>query len=124
MAMSSSPITTIKWVWWIFLLFAPVIAIMLLGVGSSALPVGLVSTSIPVYLTHRLLQNEWKTRTLVMPLFAGFAVAAVLLAFADPSQRTAMYIPSWVPSVLGFYFMSAPLLITSCVLVELHRVRL
>jgi hypothetical protein len=50
------------------------------------------------------------------------AVAAVIIVFTDPSKSTAMYIPYWVSTVLGFYFMTAPLVMTAFVLVELHRV--
>jgi hypothetical protein len=33
-----------------------------------------------------------------------------------------MYVPEWLSSVVGFYFMAAPLFLAACVLVELHRV--
>jgi hypothetical protein len=35
-----------------------------------------------------------------------------------------MHIPAWVSSIFGFYFMGAPLLMTGCVLFELHKVNL
>ncbi len=118
----SNPLTTGKFVWWIFLLFAPLLALLLLSWGAPALPVTLVVTAIPVFLTHRLLKREWKTRHIVLLLFAASVVAAVIVAFTDPAQSTAMHIPEWVSSVFGFYFMAAPVLIAACVLVELHKV--
>ena len=120
----SEPLTTSKFVWWIFILFVPLLALALLSWGAPALPVALVVTAIPIYLTHRLLRSEWKTRQIVMLLFAASTVAAVIVAFTDPAQETAMHIPGWVSSIFGFYFMAAPLFMAACVLVELHRVKL
>lgn len=122
--MTSSPVTTSKWVWWIFLLIAPVLAILLLNVGARALPVGLVVTAIPIFLTWRLLGTRWRTLAIVRILYAVLVAATVVLAFSDASSSAAMYIPEWLGSVLGFYFIAAPLLLAGCVLFELHRVKL
>lgn len=122
--MTSSPVTTSKWVWWIFLLIAPVLAILLLNVGARALPIGLVVTAIPIFLTWRLLGTRWRTLAIVRILYAVLVAATVVLAFSDASSSAAMYIPEWLGSVLGFYFIAAPLLLAGCVLFELHRVKL
>jgi hypothetical protein len=119
---TSSQLTTSKRVWWSFLLFVPLLAVLLLSVGAPALPVSLIATAIPIYVTHRLLQSEWRSRRVVTPLFVLSVVAAVVIVFTDPSKSTAMYIPYWVSTVLGFYFLTAPLVMTAFVLVELHRV--
>jgi hypothetical protein len=119
---TSSQLTTTKRVWWVFLLLVPLLAVVLLSVGAPALPLSLTATAIPIYITHRLLQGEWRSRRVVTPLFVMSAVAAVIIVFTDPSKSTAMYIPYWVSTVLGFYFMTAPLVMTAFVLVELHRV--
>jgi hypothetical protein len=119
---TSSQLTTSKRVWWSFLLFVPLLAVLLLSVGAPALPVSLMATAIPIYVTHRLLQGEWRSRRVVTPLFVLSVVAAVVIVFTDPSKSTAMYIPYWVSTLLGFYFMTAPLVMTAFVLVELHRV--
>ena len=124
MLKSSSPNTTGKWVWWFFLLIAPVLAALLLTLGAAALPVGVIVTAIPVYVTHRLLGDTWKTRRIILALFALLVAAAVIIAFTDPDKPSAMYIPSWLSSLFGFYFMAAPIVMTACVLVELHRVKI
>ena len=103
---------------------APVLAFFLLTKGQWALPLNLVAMAVPIYVTHRLLRDEWKSRRIVMPLFVFSVIAGVIVAFTDPSQSTAMHIPAWVSSIFGFYFMGAPLLMTACVLVELHEVKL
>lgn len=121
--LKSSPMTTSKWMWWSFLLVAPVLAALLLIYGAPALPIGLVVTAVPVYVTRRLLQGQWRTQRLVMLLYTALVASAVIIAFTDPDKTTAMYLPTWISSVLGFYFMAAPLLMAACVLVELHRVR-
>lgn len=110
--------------WWIFLLIAPVLAILLLNVGARALPIGLVVTAIPIFLTWRLLGTRWRTLAIVRILYAVLVAATVVLAFSDASSSAAMYIPEWLGSVLGFYFIAAPLLLAGCVLFELHRVKL
>ena len=120
----SSPVTTSKLVWWSFLAIAPGLALLLLTKGQWALPLNIIAMAIPIYVTHRLLQDEWKSRRLVIPLFVSSIVAGVIVAFTDPSQSTAIHIPAWVSSIFGFYFMGAPLLMTACVLVELHQVNL
>ena len=119
---SSSQLNTTKRVWWGFLLLVPLLAVLLLSIGAPALPVSLIATAIPIYVTHRLLQGEWRSRRVVAPLFVVSVVAAVVIVFTDPSKSTAMYIPYWVSTVLGFYFLTAPLVMTAFVLVELHRV--
>jgi hypothetical protein len=121
---TSSPVTTSKWVWWIFLLVAPALGFLLLGIGARALPVGLVLTAIPIFVTWRLLGTRWRTRAIVRILYVLLAAATVVLAFTDPSTPIAMYIPEWLGSILGFYFVAAPLLLAGCVLFELHRVSL
>ena len=122
--MTASPVTTSKWVWWIFLLVAPALGFLLLGVGARALPAGLVITAIPIYVTWRLLGSRWRTLPIVRILYALLAAATVVLAFTDASSSAAMYIPEWLGSLLGFYFIAAPLLLAGCVLFELHRVSL
>jgi|SRR5688572_1248640 hypothetical protein len=120
----SSPVTMSKLVWWSFLAVAPMLALLLLTKGQWALPLNIVAMAIPIYVTHRVLQDEWKSRRLVILLFVLSVIAGVIVAFTDPSQSTAIHIPAWVSSVFGFYFMGAPLLMTACVLVELHQVKL
>jgi hypothetical protein len=120
----SSPVTTSKRVWWGFLVVAPLLAFFQLTKGPWALPLNLVAMALPIYVTHRLLRDEWRSRRLVWPLFVSSVISAVVVAFTDPSQPTAMHIPAWVSSVFGFYFMGAPLLMTGCVLFELHKVNL
>ena len=120
----SSPVTTSKRVWWGFLVVAPLLAFFQLTKGPWALPLNLVAMALPIYVTHRLLRNEWRSRRLVWRLFVSSVIAAVIVAFTDPSQSTAMHIPTWVSSIFGFYFMGAPLLMTGCVLFELHKVNL
>ena len=102
---------------------APVLAFLLLGLGAKALPVGLVVTAIPIFVTWRLLGSRWRMRVVVRILYVLLTAATVVLAFSD-STPTAMYIPEWVASLLGFYFIAAPLLLAGCVLFELHRVSL
>ena len=116
--------TTGKWVWWAFLVVSPLLAILLLTVGSPALPVGLIVTAIPVYVTWRVMGTAWRTQGIVRLLYTGLVASAVMLAFDDPAMATALYIPGWMGSVVGFYFMSAPLLLAAVVLFELHRVSL
>ena len=116
--------TTSKWVWWTFLLLAPVLALLLLTVGSPALPVNLVVTAIPVYVTWRLLGINWRTWRMVRVLYIVLTASAIVLVFADPGMPTSLYVPVWLASGLGFYFMAAPLLLAGCVLFELHRVSL
>ena len=120
----SSSLTTSKWVWWSFLLLGPVLGFLLLGVGRWALPIGLVVTAIPIFVTRRLLGTAWRTQRIVGFLFVFLAIAAIVLAFADPAIPSSLYIPVWLASALGFYFVAAPLLLASCVLFELHRVTL
>lgn len=120
----SSPVTTSKWVWWSFLAVAPFLALLLLTKGPWALPLNLVAMALPIYVTQRLLHDEWRSKRLVRRLFMSSVIAAVIVAFTDPLQPTAIHIPVWVSSIFGFYFMGAPLLMTACVLVELHRVNL
>ena len=122
--MTSSPVTTSKWVWWIFLLVAPVLGFLLLGIGVRALPVGLVVNAIPIYITWRLLGKRWRTWPVVRVLYVILTIATVVLAFTDPSTRSSMFVPEWLGSVLGFYFVAAPLFLAGCVLFELHRVSL
>jgi hypothetical protein len=117
-------VTTTKWVWWVFLVLSPLLAVLLLTIGSPALPVSLIVTAIPVYVTWRLLGPQWRTRRIVRLLYTLLVVSAVMLAIDDPAMTTAMYIPGWLGSVVGFYFMAAPLFLATCVLVELHRVSL
>jgi hypothetical protein len=117
-------VTTSKWVWWIFLMVAPVLGFLLLGIGARALPVGLVVNAIPIYVTWRLLGRRWRTWGIVRTLFVFLTAATIVLAFTDPTMPTAMYIPEWLGSVLGFYFVAAPLILAGCVLFELHRVSL
>jgi hypothetical protein len=119
---ASSPVTTSKWVWWAFLVVSPLLAILLLTIGSPALPVGLIVTAIPVYVTWRLLGRQWRTWNIVRLLYTLLVASAVMLAIDDPAMATAMYVPEWLSSVVGFYFMAAPLFLAACVLVELHRV--
>jgi hypothetical protein len=119
---ASSPVTTSKWVWWAFLVVSPLLAILLLTIGSPALPVGLIVTAIPVYVTWRLLGRQWRTWKIVRLLYTLLVASAVMLAIDDPAMATAMYVPEWLSSVVGFYFMAAPLFLAACVLVELHRV--
>ena len=114
--------TTTKWVWWIFLLLSPLLALLLLTIGSPALPVSLIVTAIPVYVTWRVLGTRWRTRRIVRLLFILLVTSAVMLAIDDPAMPTAMYVPEWLSSVVGFYFMAAPLFLATCVLVELHQV--
>ena len=116
--------TISKWVWWIFLLAGPVLGFLLLGVGAWALPVGLVMTAIPIFITWRLLGTRWRTRAIVRALYVILAVTTIVLAFTDPSQSASLFIPEWLGSVLGFYFVAAPLILSGCVLFELHRVNL
>ena len=116
--------TISKWVWWSFLLVGPLLGFLLLGVGAWALPVGLIVTAIPIYTTWRLLGSTWRTQAIVRMLYIILIATTIVLAFTDPSTRASLYIPEWLGSVLGFYFVAAPLLLAGCVLFELHRVNL
>lgn len=122
--MTLNPVATSKRVWWSFLLAGPVLGILLLGVGAWALPVGLVVTAIPIYVTWRLLGTRWRTRAIVRILYVLLAAATIVLAFTDSSTPVSQFVPEWVGGVLGFYFVVAPLLLAGCVLFELHRVNL
>lgn len=88
------------------------------------MPVGLVVSAIPIYVTWRLLGASWRTWAIVRLLYILLAVSTILLAFTDPSRPTALFIPEWLGGLLGFYFVAAPLLLAGCVLFELHRVNL
>ena len=116
--------TRSKWVWWAFLVLSPLLALLLLTIGSPALPISLIVTAIPLYVTRRLLGTHWRTRKIVRLLYTLLVATAVLMAFNDPAMATAMYIPEWLGSIVGFYFKAAPLFLATCVLVEPHRVSL
>ena len=100
------------------------VALLLLGKGFVALPIGLAVTAMPIFLTRRWLHPRWRTERIVRLLYVSQVAAAIGLAFSDPSAPGSMFIPDWVASVLGFYFIAAPLFMAASVLYELHRVSL
>src|SRR5688500_20401044 len=109
----SSRVTTSKRVWWSFLVVAPVLAFFLLTKGQWALPLNLVAMAVPIYVTHRLLRDEWESRRIVMPLFVFSVIDGVIVAFTDPFQLTALLIQAFVSSIFCYYFIRQPLLLTA-----------